>query len=176
MPGMAHPNLYHLEQAAPHKYSGGELRGVSENELPILAGQHGSLYSVRLAEGGIREPHWHPAAWEMDYCIAGRARMTVLDPKGNSDSFEVGPGDVVFVPQGFYHYFENIGAGELHFLIFFNTSREETEDSIGIAQSIGVIPAEVLGAVFGASPDVFAGLPKPAEPLVLVRKPGQKTG
>ena len=170
--GMAHPNLYKLEQAAPHKYSGGELRGASQNEFPILAGQGASLYSVRLAEGGIREPHWHPAAWEFDYCLAGRARMTVLDPRGNSDSFEVGPGEVVFVPQGFYHYFENIGACELHFLILFNTSLAETEDDIGIARSVSVIPPDVLGAVFGVSPDVFARLPKPAEPLVLIKKSG----
>lgn len=168
---MGHNNLYKLEKAAPHKYSGGELRGASQQEFPILAGQNASLYSVRLVEGGIREPHWHPAAWEFDYCVAGRARMTVLDPRGNSDSFEVEPGDVVFVPQGFYHYFENIGAGELHFLIFFNTSLAETEDDIGIAQSVGVIPPDVLGAVFGVSPEVFARLPKPAEPLVMVKKP-----
>jgi oxalate decarboxylase len=168
---MTHPNLYRLEQAAPKTYSGGELRGASQNEFPILAGQKASLYSVRLAVGGIREPHWHPAAWEFDYCVAGRARMTVLDPTGHSDSFEVQPGDVVFVPQGFYHYFENIGADELHFLIFFNTSLAETEDDIGIAASVSVIPPDVLGAVFGVPPGVFAALPRPAEPLVLVKKP-----
>jgi oxalate decarboxylase len=168
---MKHPYLYKLEKAAAHKYSGGDLRGASQNELPILAGQDASLYSVRLLPGGVREPHWHPAAWEFDYCVAGNARMTVLDPRGNSDSFEVEAGDVVFVPQGFFHYFENTGENELHFLILFNTSLAETEDDIGIAKSIGVMPDDVMAAIFGVPPEVFQRLPKPTEPLVMVKKP-----
>ena len=167
---VAHPNLYKLEQSKAKTYSGGMLRGASEHEFRILTGQGASMYSVRLTEGGVREPHWHPSGWEFDYCLAGRAQMTVLDPKGHRDSFEVEPGDAIFIPQGHYHYFENIGAGELHFLLVFNTSLGESQDDIGVAGSIAVLPNDVLAALFGVSEEVFRRFPKRTEPLVLVNK------
>lgn len=46
--------------------------------FPILNGL--ACYSLYLKKGGIREPHWHPNAAELDYVINGRARMVIFSP------------------------------------------------------------------------------------------------
>jgi oxalate decarboxylase len=164
---MAHPNVFHLEQSNPKTYPGGVIRGASRNEFPIVTGRCASMYSARLPEGGVREPHWHPNAWEFSYCLAGRARMTVLDPRGHVDTFEVEPGDAVFVPQGHYHYFENIGAGELRLLLVFNADLAEADDDIGVVASVGVLPDDVLAAMLGISRETAQSVPRHVEPVVL---------
>lgn len=55
-------------------------------------------YSLFLRAGGIREPRWHPNAAELDYVVEGRAKMIILSPAGTVDSFEVGAGEIVFIP------------------------------------------------------------------------------
>lgn len=79
-----------------------------------------------LRPGGIREPHWHPSAWEVNYVISGEARWSVVEPEGYHDTFQARAGDLVFLPQGSFHYFENgRDDQDLTVLIVFNTSAEE---------------------------------------------------
>ena len=72
--------------------------------------------------------------------------MSVVAPDNEWQSFDIEPGQIVFVPQGFFHYFENIGSEDLRFLIVFNNSTKESGDDIGISVSLGAIPNEVLAA------------------------------
>jgi len=44
--------------------------------------------------------------------LAGRSRWVFVGPNGIQDVFEAGKGDVIFAPQGHYHYFENASATE----------------------------------------------------------------
>ncbi len=44
----------------------------------MLKDQEGSVYFVHPEVGGMREPHWHPTVWELNYVISGRARWTVM--------------------------------------------------------------------------------------------------
>jgi oxalate decarboxylase len=53
-----------------------------------------SMYSLRIREDGMREPHWHPITAEMGYVQGGSARMTVLDPDGTIDTWHLNQGDV----------------------------------------------------------------------------------
>jgi oxalate decarboxylase len=66
-----------------------------------------AAYLLRLKQGGVYEPHWHPNAAELDYVIEGRARMTILSPGGSVDTFEVSSGQIVFIPPAYFHYIEN---------------------------------------------------------------------
>ncbi|CAF1450768.1 unnamed protein product [Didymodactylos carnosus] len=103
-----HPYLYHLTSSAPIPFSGGVLRGANQEVFPILTGQFGSVYYAILKPNAIRNPHWHPIAWEFNYVISGRVRWTIVGPQNKHDSFEAKTGDLVFIPQGYFHYFENI--------------------------------------------------------------------
>ena len=168
-----HPHLFHLASSAGSTYEGGSLQGAIADNWSILAGQQGSVYLARLKPVGVREPHWHPSAWELNFVISGTVRWSLVGPNGTHDAFDGGAGDLVFAPQGHFHYFENASATEdLVVLIAFNASSSEPEDDIGIAASIGALPADVLGAVLGAPPELFAKLPRTTERKVIVRKPG----
>ena len=166
-----HKHLFHLADMAASRYEGGELRGAAADNWKALSGQQGSVYMVRLKPGGVREPHWHPSGWEMNFVISGHVRWSLVGPGGTSDAFEGQSGDLVFAPQGHFHYFENASATEdLVVLIVFNTSAGEPDDDIGLVESLSAIPADVLAAMFGAPTEVFANLPRKTDRVVIARK------
>lgn len=168
-----HPHLFHLASAAGSAYPGGNLQGAIAANWSILAGQQGSVYLARLKPGGVREPHWHPSAWELNFVISGKVRWSLVGPDGTHDAFDGGSGDLVFAPQGHFHYFENASeTEELVVLIAFNASSSEPEDDIGVVASVSALPADVLGAVFGTGPELFDKLPRNTERVVIARKPG----
>ena len=168
-----HPHLFHLASAAGSTYPGGSLQGAIAANWSILTGQQGSVYLARLKPGGVREPHWHPSAWELNFVVSGRVRWSLVGPNGTHDAFDGAAGDLVFAPQGHFHYFENASdTEELVVLIAFNASSSEPEDDIGIVASVSALPADVLGAVFGTEPELFGKLPHSTERVVIARKPG----
>jgi oxalate decarboxylase len=102
-----------------------------------------SMFSVRITDRGMREPHWHPQTAEMGYVLEGRARMTILDPNGTTDTYEIGPGDVYFIPRAYPHHIEDIGSGPFHVLIFFDRT---TPGDIGFRTLVGCFERDVLAA------------------------------
>lgn len=171
-----HQHLFHLAGTAASEYDGGNLRGASADNWKALAGQQGSVYLARLKPGGVREPHWHPSGWEMNFVVSGRVRWSVVGPGGTSDAFEGQAGDLVFAPQGHFHYFENASEhDDLVVLIVFNTSAGEPDDDIGLVESLSAIPPDALAAVFGVPADVFKAMPVKRDRVVIASKL-EKTG
>lgn len=166
---MKNPYLFDLTKSKPRvKKPKGTVQGCDEKVFPIVTGQKAAMFLVVLKPKGIREPHWHPNAWEFDYCISGRARMSVVAPNNEWKIFDVKPGQVVFVPQGYFHYFENIGLDDLHFLVAFNDSASESSDDIGISVSLGGVPNHALAATFGVPVSAFDKIPKLHKEVVIV--------
>jgi len=170
----ASPHLFHLTQADKDQYDGGYLQGANEQTFPILAGQNGAVYFVQLAPGGIREPHWHPSAWELNYIVSGTANWTILgshpDGSYHQDPFTAGPGDLVFAPTGFFHYFANASTTEpLNVLVVFNSSTPEPNDDLGIVASFNSIPRDILAASFGVPVSAFAAIPDQVVPVVITK-------
>jgi oxalate decarboxylase len=97
-----HPHVFHLASTSPEVFDGGTLQGATEDNWKILGGQQRSVYLARLKPGGIREPHWHPSAWAMNFIISGKARWSFVGPEGTHDTFEAQKGDLVFAPQGHF--------------------------------------------------------------------------
>ncbi|WP_040841843.1 cupin domain-containing protein [Nocardia brevicatena] len=168
-------HLFHLGSADPMRFDGGALRGAHEGNFPALTGQHGSAYLARLEPGGIREPHWHPSAWELNYHISGTAKWTILgthsDGSYRTENFEAHPGDLVFAPQGFLHYFENARTDTpLEVFIVFNTSAAEPDDDIGIRAAINALPRSVLATVLNIPESALAEIPTDVEPVVITKR------
>lgn len=168
------PYLFQLTRSKPNAFDGGSLRGAHEGNFPVLAGQDGSVYFVHLDVGGIREPHWHPTAWELTFVVSGRAKWTVLgthsDGTYHNEVFEAEQGDLVFVPQGFFHYFENADPSEpMRGLVVFNTSSEEPNDDIGVVGTLNALPRDVLAACFGVAESAFDQVPREVRPVVITR-------
>jgi oxalate decarboxylase len=166
-PNIPNPYKFNLKEApqiqSKIQSRGGTVILANAYSFPILNGL--SCYSLVLKKGGIREPHWHPNAAELDYVMKGKARMIIFSPGGDIDAFEVGPDQIVFIPTAYFHYIENIGDEELHFAVFF--SHEKPQD-IGISGAFGSYSNEVLGAVFNVNPKIFESLPKYQEDLLVV--------
>src|SRR6187399_1770394 len=115
-------HTFNLEAIKPQAVRiGGSRAMANEDNFSILKGM--SLYSLRLDIGGVREPHWHPNASELSYCLSGRALMTIFSPGDGHDTFIVDTGEMVFVPKGYLHHIENINDGETKFAIAFNHER-----------------------------------------------------
>jgi len=123
---------------------------ANDNNFSLLKGM--ALYSLRLHCGGVKEPHWHPNAAELSYCLAGRALMTIFSPGAGHDTFTVDPGEIVYIPRGYLHHIENINEGDTKFAIAFN---HELPEDIGISGSTGSMTDSVLGATFGLSSEYF---------------------
>ena len=143
--------------------NGGSRTIANSDNFPILRGM--ATYSLKLDRGGIREPHWHPNAAELSYCLSGKALMTIFGHGATHNTFTIERDEIAFVPQGFLHHIENISEEELHFAVFF--SHEKPQD-IGISGAFGAYSNEVFGAVFNVDPKVFESLPKYQKDLFVV--------
>lgn len=126
-----------------------------------------AMFSVRITDIGMREPHWHPETAEMGYVLSGQARMTILDPDGSTDTYLIGPGDAYFIPRAYPHHIENVGTGTFHVLIFFD--RTEPGD-IGYRSLINVYPRDILAAALGMTEADLPNFPfTEIDPLLVPR-------
>ena len=127
-----------------------------------------SMYSLRIREDGMREPHWHPITAEMGYVHQGNARMTVMDPDGTLDTWYMQPGDVYFIPRAYPHHIEVVDAPDIHFCIFFD---QPTPGDIGYRTSASAYSREVLAATFNVHIDDLPNFPfTKADPLIVNRR------
>jgi oxalate decarboxylase len=126
-----------------------------------------SMYSLRIREEGMREPHWHPITAEMGYVHRGSARMTIMDPDGSVDTWRLREGDLYFIPRAYPHHIEVVGSNDIHFLIFFD---QAMPGDIGFRASASAYSREVLAATFNTH---LAALPvfpfTNADPLIVSR-------
>jgi oxalate decarboxylase len=162
-------HLFHLGAQPVNRYDGGSFQQADEESFPILKGQQASVVMLTLQPGGIREPHWHPSAWEINLVTKGVAAWVLVDGNGNHESFDQHVGDVVFAPQGSFHYFENHGPDDMKIVIIQNTSAPEAKDNIGIGESLSKLPPRVLSAVFGVPADTFNSFKKFDKSIVILR-------
>jgi len=72
----------------PPHLTGGSFKQANEDNFPILKGQEASILLLTLQPGGIREPHWHPSAWELNIVTSGVAAWVVIDGNGNHESID----------------------------------------------------------------------------------------
>jgi oxalate decarboxylase len=95
-----------LDKSAIKATSGGWARDVTSRGLPIatdIAGAH-----LFLNAGGVREMHWHNSA-EWAYILAGHCQVTVVDPEGDTEVANYGPGDLWYFPKGHSHAIQTLG-------------------------------------------------------------------
>ncbi|MEK5174373.1 cupin domain-containing protein [Heyndrickxia sp. FSL W8-0496] len=139
---------------------------VSSTQLPAMVG--GSFANVYLTKGHIREPHWHPNAWELDVVISGEAQISIVDPDTNKlHSYVTKPGQVVFIPMGWWHWI--IPTSEkLHMHLFFNNDQFET--ALG-SNMLKLTPPEVFQLSYGVDADKIADVFGPLKKGVEIGPP-----
>lgn len=147
---------FNIETLNPQAETGGGWVKMSNGFLfPTLEGL--SFYSVKLEKGGAREPHWHPNAHELNYLISGSARIMLLSPDGMKEVFDVGPGDIGFMPRGYIHTLENIGEEPACFGVFFN---HIYPSDIGLSGSFGAYPNQLFADLLNLPIERLDDFPK----------------
>jgi len=161
------PHRFDAEgQNPPLAYEYGTARLARQQFWPAL--RNLSMYSLRIEEDGMREPHWHPETAELGYVHKGAARMSILDPDGSVDTYLLGPGDVYFIPRAYPHQIEVVGDEEIHFLVFFD---QPTPGDIGYRATASAFSRRVLAATFGVDDATLPDFPlTPVDPLMVKKR------
>ena len=92
-------HLFPLGAQAPTTLDGGSYQQANEDNFPILKGQEASILLLTLQPGGIREPDWHPSAWELNIVTSGVATWVVIDGNGNHEAFDQHVGEIGSHPR-----------------------------------------------------------------------------
>jgi oxalate decarboxylase/phosphoglucose isomerase-like protein (cupin superfamily) len=104
-----------------------------------------SLLDIYLSTGNIIEPHIHQNASELVYCISGKAVVSLINPFTNKlHNYPIQPGQVVNIPQGWWHY-EVALIDNTHLLAIFNAPIPET---IFGSDILRLTPANVLAYTY----------------------------
>ena len=125
------------------------------------------MFSLRVLGSGMREPHWHPETAEMGYVVAGRGRMTIRSPGTSVDTYELGPGDVYFIPRAYPHHIEDLGSDPLHFLVFFD---QANGGDIGYTGGISAFPRRIVAPALTSLDGTLPDLPDTPRDLAVVGK------
>ena len=114
---------------------------------------------LKLKPGAVREPHSHPNAEQLDYCVSGRAQVGIIGPDGHKQLLELKDGDISFVPRGYIHWIQNVGSEPLHFLVILS---HEIPETIELSETLSGVPRKTLAASLGVSEQSLQDLPKGA--------------
>lgn len=103
----------------------------SENYINLLSVkqlntlENVSLLDIFLNKNNVIEPHYHQNAAELIYCISGSVTVSIFNPFTKKLlHFTITPGQVVNVPQGWWHYIVTL-QNHTHMLAIFNAPTPE---------------------------------------------------
>ncbi len=148
---------------------GGTVTELTEDNFPIFKGNAAGVFFLVLQPGALREPHWHPNAWEMDYCAAGRGELGIVTPDGEQRVQTLSVGDIGFIPQGWAHYIRNPGPGVMKFVVVFNNS---LPNDIGLSTMFGGMPTSTFSQTLGVSAAALDSARKSPKTLLIVQRRG----
>jgi oxalate decarboxylase len=137
--------------------SGGWAREVTTRGLPIatdIAGAH-----LFMNAGGAREMHWHNSA-EWAYVVDGHCQVTVVDPEGQLEVVNLGPGDLWYFPKGHGHAIQTLGATPCHAVLAFDDGLYSEHGTFGISDWMSRYDTKALSQAFGVSTEALARIPK----------------
>jgi oxalate decarboxylase len=134
----------------------GSVRVAGPKEFPVLKNNDAAVGYLILKPGGLREPHWHPTHWEVDYAVQGQGELGVVTPDDQQNIATLSPGDVGFVPQGWAHFIRNVGDVDMIWVLVFNAPLTD----IGLSDMFNGMPTSTFQQTLGIS---FAGAKKQSQ-------------
>ncbi|UOQ45964.1 cupin domain-containing protein [Halobacillus salinarum] len=139
---------------------------VTSTQLPAMIG--GAFVDLYLTKGHIREPHWHPNAWELDVVVSGEALVSIIDPDTNQlHTYQARPGQVVFIPMAWWHWITP-ASENLHLHLFFNNDQFETAEG---SDTLRLTPPEVFQTAYGIDKKEIAETLSPIQESVVIGPP-----
>ncbi len=102
-------SVKHADQVPAQPVAAGKDTSI-QVLIPPEEGPHFAMRRFTMKPGGGMPRHTNAVEHEQ-YVLQGRARITIGD-----ETYEVQAGDVVFIPAGAPHSYENIGQEDFVFL------------------------------------------------------------
>ena len=149
---------FELEKSKGKVIGGNVGKEATVEQLPISKGISG--VSMTLEPGGLRELHWHATAAEWAFVIEGRVRTTLIDPQGNQETNDFGPGDVWYFPRGHGHSLQGMGPGPAQFILIFDNGYFSEFGTFSITDWLGHVPKALLSKNLGVPESALANIPK----------------
>ena len=136
---------------------GGWTHQVTERELPTSKDLAG--VNMRLTAGSFRELHWHTAD-EWSIMLAGKARVTVMQPDGKMFVDDIEKGDLWYFPAGFPHSIQGLEGEGCEFLLVFDEGNFSEDATFLLSEFVAHIPPDVIQKNMGWTRDEWNKLPR----------------
>jgi oxalate decarboxylase len=166
LPKSSESNRFDFAKIKPQVVrEGGTVTECTGKNFPALVDNDAASFLLVLEPGAVREPHWHPNAWELDVPLSGRGKLGVANPDDTFSVQEILPGQIGFIPQGYAHYIENVGSEEMRWVVVFNTTYP---DDIGLSTTFAGMPTHTFTDTFDLPKGALAKADKPDHTLFIV--------
>ncbi|MNO38363.1 Cupin [compost metagenome] len=124
-----------------------------------------SLLDIFLSANHVVEPHYHQNAAELVYCISGAVTVSMLNPFTKCLlNYSITPGQVVNVPQGWWHY-EVATTDNTHILAIFNAS---TPEVILGSDILTFTPAHIMAHTYCMDENKWKEVTAPVRPTTYI--------
>lgn len=146
-----------------HESSLGVIRRLDDTNWK--ANQFMALQQSILNPGTIREPHWYRGSDAFLFVQQGSAYFNMMDGEGNVYNLMLAKGDLVFIPEGAFHTYVNVGSQPLEIYESFISSRPFSE--VGIQGATTHFRPGIIAGAMGLKLNVIQKIPKTEEPVYL---------
>ena len=162
----AGPFTVNFSTITPTTFAGGTVSSLTTHQIPSLSDI--TVFTLQDEPGALREPHWHQNASELNYLVQGRAQFEIIAPDEHHETFIIEPGDVVFVPQNYFHLISTLSDEPLVLVLFFSNI---APSHIDLSQVTGFFQRDLLAASFGSDLHIFDGLPNVGDVGIAAKNP-----
>ena len=151
------PNLrWSFADSHNHLSEGGWARQTTIRELPSAT--EIAAVNMRLKAGAVQEMHYHKEA-EWAYVLAGRARITAVDPELRTFQDDVSEGDLWYFPAGLPHAIQGLADDGCEVLLVIDNAHFDAHSTFRLTDWLAHTPREVLAQNFEVPESAFANLP-----------------
>lgn len=150
------PVWYSFDITPKRLEGGGWTHQVTERELPPSTDLAG--VNMRLTAGSFRELHWHLAD-EWSIMLAGKARVTCMQPDGKMFIDDVETNDLWYFPAGYPHSIQGLEGEGCEFLLVFDQGNFSEDDTFLLSEFMAHIPPEIVKKNMGWTRQEWDRLP-----------------
>jgi oxalate decarboxylase len=150
------PIWFSFDLSPKRMQGGGWTHQVTERELPSSKDLAG--VNMRLTAGSFRELHWHTAD-EWAIMLAGKARVSIMQPDGKMFIDDIETGDLWYFPAGFPHSIQGLEGEGCEFLLVFDEGNFSEDDTFLLSEFLAHTPPEIIQKNMGWTREQWDQLP-----------------
>ncbi len=127
--------------------------------FPAIGEGGAGMQQISIPPGSMLTPHWHPNSNETTYCLGGTGVVGLVIPTPTSaepigatfQRYQFSAGDVVFLPQGYAHFFAN--GSSTDDLVLLLTFDNPNFDILTLADVLQQLPQNITAAAEASVPN-----------------------